>query len=75
VLANPLKANLDLNSPTKLQSGSHPALNSLSAFFLAGNSNELVRQPSDVRASFSSDIFRAWEAVLESPGDGIDAVD
>ena len=58
-----------------LQPSSHPSLDGLGALFLASNSNEFVRQPSDVRASFRSYIFRTRRAVFKSPGDGIDTVD
>ena len=64
-----------VNNPHKLQSGSHPALNSLSALFLAFDSNEFVRQPSNVRTSWRSDVFRAGKAVFEFLSDGINAVD
>ena len=64
-----------VNNPRKLQSGRHPVLDSLSALFLAFDSNDLVRQPSDVRTSWRSDVFRARKAVLEFLSDGINAVD
>jgi len=64
-----------VNNPRELQSGNHPALDSLSALFLAFDSNDLVRQPADVGTSWRSYVFRAREAVLEFLGDGINAVD
>lgn len=64
-----------VNNPRKLQSGRHPALDSLSALFLAFDSNDLVRQPSDVRTSRRSYVFRARKAVLEFLSDGINTVD
>ena len=64
-----------ISSPIKLQSGSHPSLNGLSALFLALDSNEFVRQPSDVRSSHRSYIFRVRRTVLESLSDSIDTVD
>ena len=82
---NPLKARniagqedytpLIVSSPPKLQFSSHPALDSLSALFLALDSNEFVRQPSNVRTSRRSYVLRAREAVLQFLSHGINAVD
>lgn len=64
-----------ISSPIKLQSGSHPSLNSLGALLLALDSNELMRQPSDVRPSHRSYVFRVRRTILESLSDSIDTVD
>jgi hypothetical protein len=57
-----------------LQLSSHPTLDSLSAFLLALDANELVRKPAYMRTSLSPHILRARKTVLELPGNGVDTV-
>jgi hypothetical protein len=64
-----------VSSFVQLQPGSHPTLDSESALVLATNSNEFVRQPSDVRTSWRSYVFRVRKVFFEFASDGINAVD
>jgi hypothetical protein len=70
---SPLRGRRHLR-PQCSQPGSHKALNSFGAFLFALDTNKLMRQPADMRASLGTHILRARKAILELPGNRIDTV-